>query len=153
MDWVGVEVHKHNLSRKDTLEVGSLNVNGSVREFFSGSYIGLDMRDGPGVDVVGVAHELPFVAGRFEVVVCTEMLEHDPAFWLSLAEMGRVLKEGGHILLTTRGNGFGEHNEPSDYWRFMPSSRPLLAQLAGCVVLTEMADPQVPGVFVHGIKQ
>jgi SAM-dependent methyltransferase len=152
MDWVGVEVHKYNLSGRDVLEVGSLNVNGSVRDFFIGSYIGLDMRDGPGVDVVGAARELPFVAGRFEVVVCTEMLEHDPAFWLSLAEMGRVLKEGGHLLLTTRGNGFGLHNEPSDYWRFMPASRPLLAELAGCVVLTEMDDPQVPGVFVHGVR-
>ncbi len=153
MDWIGVEVHKHGLADRDTLEVGSLNVNGSVREFFSGSYIGLDMRDGPGVDIVGTADALPFVAGRFDVVVSTEMLEHDPAFWLSLAEMGRVLKPGGHLLLTTRGNGFGEHNEPSDYWRFMPASRDRLLDLASCDPLTTALDPQVPGIFMHGIHR
>lgn len=153
MDWIGVEVHKHGLTDKETLEVGSLNVNGSVRQFFTGIYIGLDMREGPDVDVVGPASELPFIADRFDVVVSTEMLEHDPTFWLSLAEMGRVLKPGGHLLLTTRGNGFGEHNEPSDYWRFMPASRGLLLELASCNLVSQALDPQVPGVFAHGIRR
>ena len=153
MDWVGVEVHKYGLAGRDTLEIGSLNVNGSVRGFFSGSYIGLDMRDGPGVDIAGTADALPFVAGRFEVVISTEMLEHDPTFWLSLAEMGRVLRPGGHLLLTTRGNGFGEHNEPSDFWRFMPASRDELLKLADCLPVSQALDPQVPGIFVHGIRR
>jgi SAM-dependent methyltransferase len=153
MDWVGVEVHKYGLSDKDVLEVGSLNVNGTVRAFFLGHYVGVDMRDGPNVDIVGRADALPFVANRFDVVVSTEMLEHDPSFWLSLAEVGRVLKPGGHLLLTTRGNGFGEHNEPSDYFRFMPASRPILAELAGCELIGGGTDPQVPGIFVHGLRR
>lgn len=152
MDWVGTEVRRSGLAGKDTLEVGSLDVNGSVRSLFSGKYIGIDMREGPGVDVVGAADALPFGAGLFDVVVSTEMLEHDPSPWLSLAEMGRVLKTGGHLILTTRGNGFGEHNEPSDYWRFMPSSRGLLLLIAGCSLVSEALDPEVPGIFVHGLR-
>lgn len=152
MSWVGGQVDKHALAPRSTLEVGSLDVNGSVRSLFSGAYLGLDMREGPGVDIVGTADRLPFSDGAFDVVVSTEMLEHDPAPWLSLAEMGRVLRKGGHLLLTTRGNGFGEHNEPSDYWRFMPASRTRLLELAGCKAVELAMDPEVPGVFAHGVK-
>jgi len=36
-----------------TLEIGSLDINGSVRQFFDGgSYIGLDVAPGHGVDIV-----------------------------------------------------------------------------------------------------
>jgi len=153
MAWVGAQVAEYKLADLGTLEVGSLDVNGSVRSLFTGPYVGVDMREGPGVDIVATADALPFDGARFWVVVSTEMLEHDPAPWLSLAEMGRVLRPGGHLILTTRGNGFGEHNEPSDYWRFMPASRALLADIADCDVVTEALDPEVPGVFVHGIRR
>jgi SAM-dependent methyltransferase len=152
MVWVASEVAAYQLAGRSTLEVGSLDVNGSVRSLFRGSYVGVDMRPGPGVDQIANAAELPFPAALFEVVVSTEMLEHDPAPWLSLAEMGRVLKSGGHLLLTTRGNGFGEHNEPSDFWRFMPAARQRLLELAGCRPVAMDLDPEVPGIFIHGRK-
>lgn len=135
-----------------TLEVGSLDVNGSVRDLFDGPYVGVDARPGPGVDAVMDGHGLSFTAESFDVVVSTEMLEHDQAFWLSLAEMGRVLRPGGHLLLTTRGNGFGRHEYPADYWRFMPDAGPLLAKLAGCAPLSVEEDPEVPGIFIHALK-
>jgi SAM-dependent methyltransferase len=150
MAWVGQRVRDWGLADWRTLEVGSLDVNGSVRGLFTGEYTGIDMREGPGVDVVGTADQLPFPADSFDVVVSTEMLEHDPSPWLALAEVGRVLRPGGHLLLTTRGNGFGEHNEPSDYWRFMPAARERLLELASCVPVALALDPEVPGVFVHG---
>lgn len=153
MAWVEARVKGHGLADLPTLEVGSLDVNGSVRRYFTGPYTGLDMRPGPSVDVVGTADALPFPDDAFDVVVSTEMLEHDPSPWLSLAEMGRVLRPGGHLLLTTRGNGFGEHNEPSDYWRFMPASRAVLLRLAGCTPVTLDLDPQVPGIFAHGVRE
>lgn len=152
MAWVATQVVTHQLAKRDTLEVGSLNVNGSVRSLFRGPYTGVDMRAGPGVDQVALAAELPFPDASFDVVVSTEMLEHDPSPWLSMAEMGRVLKAGGHLLLTTRGNGFGEHNEPSDFWRFMPAARQRLLEMAGCRLVSMALDPEVPGIFVHGRK-
>ena len=152
--WMRSQVDGYDLAARSTLEVGSLDVNGSVRGLFTGSYIGVDIRPGPGVDRIVVAGDpLPFAAGAFSVVVTTETLEHDPLFWVTLHEIGRVLAPGGHLLLTTRGNGFGEHHEPSDYWRFMPESRRLISQLAGCEPVVMSLDPEVPGVFVHGIRR
>lgn len=153
MAWVADQVAGHELAGGRTLEVGSLDVNGSVRTMFTGEYVGLDMRPGPGVDVVGLGDALPFDDASFDVIVTTETLEHDPAPWRTLAEIGRVLRPGGHLLLTTRGNGFGEHHEPSDYWRFMPESRALLLDLASCDAVAVALDPQVPGVFVHGVRR
>lgn len=150
--WVASRVDASGLADRETLEVGSLNVNGSARTFFRGRYVGVDMREGPGVDVVGNGHDLPFERASFEVVVCTEVLEHDEAFWLTLREIRRVLRPHGSLLLTTRGNGFGEHREPTDVFRFMPDSMPVLANIAGCVVLEARLDPEVPGIFVHGIR-
>ena len=110
------------------------------------------MRPGPGVDRVMTADRLLFENEYFDTVVCTEMLEHDPAFWRSLPEMGRVLKPGGSLLLTTRGNGFPEHGYPDDYWRFMPQSGRVLCQMAGLECVESIVDPELAGILVHGRK-
>ena len=62
MDWVGKKVKEYNLSRKQVLECGSRNYNGSVRGFFKDSsyYVGIDMNEGPGVDLVASANAIPF---------------------------------------------------------------------------------------------
>ncbi len=45
--------------------------------------------------------ELPFENGEFDLVWCSEVIEHvrDPEY--SLREMARVVKPGGHLILTT----------------------------------------------------
>lgn len=120
----------------DVLEVGSLNVNGSPREIFADrsrfpSYIGVDMRDGRDVDRVANANALPFEAGSFDVVICAEMIEHDARFWVSMQEMARVLRPGGHLILTTCGLNFPRHEYPSDYFRFTTDALRVLADFAG----------------------
>lgn len=147
--WVKAKIDEHALSG-DVLEVGSYDVNGSVRALFAGGeYIGVDMREGPGVDQVAEAKALPFEEKRFDVVVSTEMLEHDATFWLSLPEMARVLRPGGHMLITARSTGFPIHDFPSDYYRFSPEGLAFLFELAGCdsVEIIPDPDPLSPGVF------
>ncbi len=88
-------------TRSRVLEIGSYDVNGSAREFFEDcEYLGCDWRPGPGVDVVGFAHELKYPDGSFDVVVSTECLEHDEYWRETLAAMKRMLKPGGLLLLT-----------------------------------------------------
>jgi SAM-dependent methyltransferase len=153
MSWVSSVVDRYQLVGLATLEVGSKDENGTVRPLFTGPYVGVDMRPGPGVDLVANAHRLPFPDRSFDTVVSTEMLEHDEAFPVSLAEMGRVLKLGGLLVLTMRGNGFPHHAFPHDYWRFMPDSARVLALLAGCDLVDSTTDPQDPGLFVLGRRR
>jgi SAM-dependent methyltransferase len=44
-----------------------------------------------------------FADGVFDVVVSNATLEHDPRFWLTLAEMRRVLRPGGLLLIGVPG--------------------------------------------------
>lgn len=107
------------------LEVGSFDVNGSPRIHFTDkqrfpSYVGIDMRDGPSVDVVMNSQNIGFPDESFDVIVDSERMEHDNRFWVTVKEQYRVARPGAHILLTTRSWGaFPPHDYPSDYWRFM----------------------------------
>src|SRR5712692_8128073 len=44
-----------------------------------------------------------FDDGRFDVVLCNAVLEHDKFFWKTLAEMRRVTKPGGLVVIGTPG--------------------------------------------------
>ncbi len=98
----------------ETLDIGC---GGAPYAKYFPHRIGFDHVLGPGVDVVGDAHNLPFQDDQFERILCTEVLEHliDPP--KAIAEMSRVLKPGGLLILTTRFL-FPIHDAPHDYWRF-----------------------------------
>lgn len=94
---------------KRVLEVGSLDINGSVRGYFEDcQYTGIDLAEGRGVDVVSQAHE--FVqAHAYDVVISSEMLEHDE-YWIdSLNAMYNNLRPGGLMVLTCAGPQRPEH--------------------------------------------
>jgi SAM-dependent methyltransferase len=97
-----------------TLDVGAQT--GPYRAYFP-HRIAVDVRPAPGVHVVGDAQALGFTDAVFDVVLCTEMLEHVPEPQRAINEMRRVLKPGGVLLLTTRFL-FPIHDAPHDYFRF-----------------------------------
>lgn len=135
------------------LEVGSADVNGTVRDLFGGAYTGVDHQDGPGVDLVASSHQLGelFDPDSFDVVLCLETLEHDPNPWSTLQQIAAVTKPGGTIVLTARGNGFPEHNRP-DLWRFLRDGMRQLVDAAGLTLVKLEDDPQVSGWFVVATK-
>jgi len=99
------------------LDVGSLDVNGSLRPLFP-DYFGVDMRAGKNVDIVANSHLLPFKNKSFDLVVCVETLEHDDQPFKTMSEIYRVLKDGGWCIITAPYITFPKHCYPSDYWRF-----------------------------------
>lgn len=154
MEWGRGIVDEWDLHWRPTVELGSYDVNGSLRCIFSGPYVGVDMRPGPGVDVVATAAEVPLRSEYFDVCVCTEMLEHDAFFWLSAVEMHRLLRPGGILLLSTRGFKFPQHDFPEDYWRFSSEALYKLfewAQLQTLMVETDLG-PGYPGVLATARK-
>lgn len=142
------------------LEVGSRDVNGSLRPLFAraGAYTGIDMEAGPGVDIVGDAADVASAGVLFDVVVSTELLEHCDRFWAALDAMGAALAAGGWLMLTARGwtpdgRAMFEHSYPHDYWRFGPQSVPLLLELAGCDLIETEQDDQAPGFMALGRRR
>jgi ubiquinone/menaquinone biosynthesis C-methylase UbiE len=79
--------------------------------------VALDLHPAANIHLRGDAHALPFVDGAFDVVLCTEVLEHLTEPQRAIDEMFRVLKPGGELLLTTRFL-FPIHDAPCDYFRF-----------------------------------
>jgi SAM-dependent methyltransferase len=91
---------------------------------FAAEYVGVDVAEGPVVDVVAPAEQLPFPDASFDLVLCTQALEHvkDPA--AVLAEIRRVLAPGGAALISVPAV-FLYHPDPpdsdQDYWRWTHS--------------------------------
>jgi hypothetical protein len=105
-------VSRYKLNRKGArvLEIGSYDVNGTVRGLFDRcDYLGIDTRMGPGVDIVadGSTYEDD---QPFAVVVTTETLEHaeDPAGIICNAYT--LLADGGWLLITAAAPGRGAHS-------------------------------------------
>jgi len=88
------------------------------------SYRGIDFVDGPLVDDVGPAEDLPYPDDSFDLVLCTQVLEHvhDPAS--TVREIHRVLAAGGTALVSTHGVHVYHPDPPGsgqDYWRWTHS--------------------------------
>lgn len=107
------------------LEVGSRDRSGnSYRSQFPGitEWVGLDVMDGPGVDVVGDAHCLSRqVDGKFDFAFSMAVFEHILMPWKVAIELNRVLKPGGRALIISHA-GWPLHEEPWDFWRFSKES-------------------------------
>ncbi|MEM4407777.1 MAG: class I SAM-dependent methyltransferase [Candidatus Caldarchaeum sp.] len=109
------------------LEVGSRNINGTIRPIFQGcEYLGIDLYPGEGVDLVMDAEKMAFPDGFFDGVVSTSTLEHVARIWMACEEMQRVLKRGGWIIVTCCGIAFPQHDYPQDYWRITLATWPVL---------------------------
>lgn len=141
------------------LEVGAYDVNGSLRPYVESlrpsSYLGVDLVPGPQVDQVCSVYDLVtrFGAEAFDVVICTESLEHMEDWRRAISNMKRVLKPGGKLLVTTVGKGFPYHAHPGDYWRFEPEDmQRIFADFQLDLLETAPAAIDSHSVFVSATK-
>lgn len=97
-----------------TLDIGAQN--GPYAAWFP-NRLAVDIKRGTGVQLLSDVQALALADNTFDVVVCTEVLEHLPEPQTAIHEMYRVLKPGGTLVLTTRFL-FPIHDAPHDYFRF-----------------------------------
>lgn len=130
-------IHEH----RNVLEIGSMNVNGSARDaIHHHSWLGIDIAEGPGVDVVveedNIAYEAFAENGLIypDTIVICECLEHAkyPVDVVSNAQYAlrrafdiAYYTEDKHydflnqyLIITSPSYGFQYHAYPKDYWRF-----------------------------------
>jgi SAM-dependent methyltransferase len=105
------EINKELIPISRTLEIGSFDVNGSIREIYnqSLSYVGVDIADGPGVDVVSLGHKYDPGDLTYDIVLSAECFEHDPYWQLTLKNMLRLLRPGGLVVVSCAAPGRVEH--------------------------------------------
>jgi len=95
-------------------------------------YQGLDLEAGRNVDLVP---RHPFIweelrANQFDFCISGQTFEHNPMFWVTFAEIARVLKPGGIALVIAPGGG-SVHRYPMDCWRFYPDAWSSLCHYCG----------------------
>lgn len=125
------------------VDIGSLDINGSYRAIFESRgwrYVGCDAAPGKNVDVLlADPYALPFEDGSADLVVSGQALEHIEFFWLTMAEIARILRPGGLAFLIAPSRG-PEHRFPVDCWRFYPDGFRALARWARLEVLHAQTD-------------
>jgi len=77
----------------------------------------LDIGEESGADHVGTAERTGLRDASFDLVLCTQVLEHVPRPLEALREVRRILKPGGRFLFSVPHVWFF-HPHPADYWRF-----------------------------------
>ena len=81
------------------------------------TYVGVDVVENPNADLLGSVEDIPVDDAAFDLVLCTQVLEHcdDPA--RAVRELRRVTAPGGRVLASTHGVQV-YHPSPHDYWRW-----------------------------------
>jgi SAM-dependent methyltransferase len=91
-------------------------------------YVGVDIEDGDGVDVVMTdPYCCPLPNESVDVIITGQMFEHCEFFWLTIQDMARMLRPGGYVLAITPAGGV-VHRYPVDCWRFYPDAYAALAK-------------------------
>jgi SAM-dependent methyltransferase len=99
-----------------------LDVGCGVKPYYpffatASEYVGVDVQENPNADLTGSVEALPVDDGAFDIVLCTQVLEHvdDPA--RAVRELHRVTAPGGRVLASTHGVML-YHPNPQDLWRW-----------------------------------
>ena len=95
------------------LELGSGNVNGTVRDYFEDTkrYVGVDVRDVDCVDVVSYAKDTKFRKSHFDTLISYSMIEHDPEWKESISHNLPFLKKDGLMFLCWGGENNAKHGD------------------------------------------
>lgn len=119
------------------LEIGSKSYSAqeTYRPLFEThpfTYKGLDIEVGPNVDIVPANSYVwdEIENESFDACVSGQTFEHNPYFWVTFAEMARILTPGGYAFIVAPGAG-EVHRYPYDCWRFYPDSWLSLCALTG----------------------
>lgn len=136
---------------KKILEIGSYDLNGSLRPVIESwkpnKYVGIDIVDGPGVDIICRAEDVLDKFGKesFDIVISTELIEHVRGWRKVISNIKNICRPNGIILITTRSKDFNYHAHPHDYWRY--ELEDIKNIFSDCDILILEKDLKEPGVF------
>ena len=111
-----IKKYSHYISGR-ILDVGAGGYSRYQSFFKYDEYIKMDINKNDNIDVVGSADDIPLDDTSFDSVIATQVLEHLKDPQKAVLEINRILKTGGHCLITApQWNEL--HEEPHDYFRY-----------------------------------
>lgn len=144
------EIFRKWLSQLEGRDLDVLDVGGRIqpyRPLLEGRlhrYVAVDLRRTPLVNIVAQGDQIPIANSQFDLVICTQVLEYVPQPGAVIAEIHRVLKPGGSVLLSVP--AVYPRDSDHDSWRFLPESlRCLLGSFHDVEVVAEGSS--VTGFF------
>lgn len=91
---------------RKVLDIGSFDVNGNEKSWFENcDFIGLDLLEGPGVDIACPANEYDAPDETYDTIISCECWEHNPFYKESIINSVRMLKSGGYFIFTCATTG------------------------------------------------
>jgi SAM-dependent methyltransferase len=102
-------------------------------------------------DLVYDGTRLPFEDRTFDTVLNVQVLEHTPRPGALVAEMARVLKDDGRLILSAPFQ-FRLHEEPHDYFRYSPHGLRVLCADAGLEIVEVLAQGSLWSVLGHKLN-
>lgn len=130
-------------------EFGSFQVKGqrklaNLRPIFQGkTYIGCDIRHGPGVDNILNIQNTNLPSDSIGTVIIVETLEHVQDMKKAIHEAYRIMQNGALIVVTSCMK-FPIHEYPKDYWRVTPQGLKLLLHHFNSVIVGWAGDDDFP---------
>lgn len=100
---------------------------------YESTYEGRDYAQRARADVIYSGDQLPFEAGTFDTVLCNQVAEHVPDPGKFLADLARVLRRGGRLILTVPFS-YRVHSAPNDFHRFTRFALQRYADVEGMTV-------------------
>ena len=127
------------------LDVGGARQRGAFRRPAGARWVVADIERGFRPDVGADVQALPFRDAVFDAIKATELLEHVPDVARALGECRRVLRPGGHLVITAP---FLErlHGDPGDYSRY---TRSMWERLLAAADLKPVTIDEQGGYFTH----
>tara|TARA_B100001559_G_C16430082_1_gene589404 strand:- start:685 stop:1221 length:537 start_codon:yes stop_codon:yes gene_type:complete len=109
-----------NYKNLDVLEIGSgdISQNQSAKNIFlhAKSFIQTDINSNYDHKYLDITSEI-LIEEKFDLVLCTNVLEHVYETKSAIQNLNYLLKEKGHLLVSVPFI-YPLHDEPGDFWRF-----------------------------------
>ena len=129
-------------STLDILDVGSYDSNEKPFNYNllfdnkNWNYTGMDIREGPNVDVVvsDIYNWIEIPDESYDVVISGQAFEHMEFFWKAIVEIERILKPGGFCCIIAPSTG-PVHRNPFDCFRFTAEGMRAMGEYAELNVL------------------
>jgi len=131
------------------LEVGSYDINGSARSHFTNCrYTGIDIYKGKGVDLQESAVDHRERGLKYNVIVCTEVLEHDSNRDNTVKAMCDMLENHGLLIITAAGPMRKEHGT----WDHTPEDSPVTLDYYENVKIVTLQSALTCNFLFHELK-